>query len=242
METLMIQAVKKRMMDGAAKGISLCGGLDSSVSAAIAKSVDPEVKLFSTTIQRYPSKDLKYAKKMVEFLGREHHIYEITDNDILDFIPDAVWYMGTFDEDCVSGAIANHFTSKMIRERANCVLVGEGADELLGGYFRELKDIPDPEEKERIARKLVQIACNTALRRLDRGWMFNSVNYRAPFLDPEILEFSNSIPMELKLHSDKSQARHVEIWILHKALRSWIPPEIADSPYCVLGEEQEWTT
>lgn len=230
LETLMVRAVKKRMMDGAAKGVSLSGGLDSSITAAIAKSIDPGIRLFSTTIQRYPSPDLKYAKKMAEFLGLEHHIYEITDKDIIDFIPDAVWYMETFDEDCVSGAIANHFTSKMIKDFTNCVLVGEGADELFGGYFRELQDIPDPEEKERIARKLVQIAYNTALRRLDRGWMSNSVNYRTPFLDPEIVEFSNTIPMELKVRYDKGQARNVEKWILREAMRRWLPPEIVERP------------
>ncbi len=230
LETLMVRAVKKRMEDGAAKAVSLSGGLDSSITAAIAKSITPEIKLFSTTIQRYPSPDLKYAKQMAEFLGLEHHIYEITDKDILDFIPDAVWYMETFDEDCVSGAIANHFTSKMIKDYTNCVLVGEGADELFGGYFRELQDIPDPEEKERIARMLVQIAYNTALRRLDRGWMSNSVNYRTPFLDPEVVEFSNTIPMGLKVRYDKEQARNVEKWILREALRAWLPPEIAERP------------
>ncbi len=230
LETLMVRVIKKRMEDSAVKGVSLSGGLDSSITAAIAKSIDPGIRLFSTTIQRYPSPDLKYAKKMAEFLGLEHHIYEITDKDILDFIPDAVWFMETFDEDCVSGAIANHFTSKMIKDFTNCVLVGEGADELFGGYFRELQDIPDPEEKERIARKLVQIAYNTALRRLDRGWMSNSVHYRTPFLDPEIVEFSNTIPMELKVYYDKNKARNVEKWILREALRGWLPPEIADRP------------
>jgi asparagine synthase (glutamine-hydrolysing) len=230
LETLMIRAVRKRMQDGAAKGVSLSGGLDSSITAAVAKSIDPEIKLFSTTIERYPSPDLKYAQLMAQFLGLEHHIYEITDRDIQSFIPDAVWYMETFDEDCVSGAIANHFTSKMIKDHTNCVLVGEGADELFGGYFRELQDIPDPEEKERIARKLVQIAYNTALRRLDRGWLSNSVNYRTPFLDPEVVEFSNSIPMELKVRHDEHEARNVEKWILREALRDWLPQEIADRP------------
>ncbi len=230
LETLMVRAVKKRMEDGAVKGVSLSGGLDSSITAAIAKTIDPGIKLFSTTIQRYPSPDLKFAKQMADFLNLEHHIYEITDKDILGFIPDAVWYMETFDEDCISGAIANHFTSKMIRGYTNCVLVGEGADELFGGYFRELQDIPDPDEKERIARKLVQIAYNTALRRLDRGWMSNSVSYRTPFLDPEIVEFSNTIPMGLKVHYDKAQARNVEKWILRQALRDWLPAEIADRP------------
>lgn len=230
LEESFIKAVKRRMEDKAVKGVALSGGLDSSITASVAKSIDPDIILFSTTIKRYPSKDIKYAKMMAEYLGLEHHIYEITDQDIKVLIPDAIWYMETFDEDCVSGAIANFFTSKLVSDYTNCVLVGEGADELFGGYFRELKDIPDEKEKERIARKLVHIAYNTALRRLDRGWLSNSVNYRTPFLDPEIVELSNSIPMDLKVHYDEDQSREVEKWILRKAFSNWIPGEILNRP------------
>ena len=230
LEELFIRAVKKRMEDGAVKGISLSGGLDSSITASVAKSIDPEIKLFSTTIQRYPSKDIRYAKMMAEYLGLEHHIYEITDQDIKALIPDVVWYMETFDEDCVSGAIANFFTSQLISDYTNCILVGEGADELFGGYFRELKNIPNTEEKERIAQKLVHIAYNTSLRRLDRGWLSNSVNYRTPYLDPEIVELSNKIPMEFKVRHEEDQGREVEKWILRKAFSNWIPKEILNRP------------
>jgi len=230
LEELLIKAVKKRMEDGSVKGIALSGGLDSSVIAALAKSIDPSVHVFSSTIGRYPSPDIKFAKMMAEYLGLEHHIYEISEEDIASLIPDAVWYMETFDEDCVSGAIANFYTSKMIAHHTNCVLVGEGADELFGGYFRELKDIPDINQKEEIAKKLVFIAYNTALRRLDRGWLSNSVNYRTPYLDPEVVAFSNKIPMELKVRFEEDQGREVEKWILRKAMESWVPKEIANRP------------
>jgi len=230
LKELFVRAVEKRMADGAVQGVALSGGLDSSVTAAVAKSMNPDIILFSTTIRRYPSKDIKYAKLMADYLGLEHHIYEITDEDIRRLIPEAIWYMETFDEDCISGAIANFYTSKMIAEYTNCVLVGEGADELFGGYFHELEDIPEVQEKERVARKLVKIAYNTALRRLDRSWLANSVNYRTPYLDPEVVAFSNTIPMELKVRYDAEQARDVEKWILREAMREWLPAEIADRP------------
>jgi asparagine synthase (glutamine-hydrolysing) len=230
LEKLFVKAVKKQMADGAVKGVALSGGLDSSVTAAVAKSIDPTIKLFSTTIKRYPSKDIKYAKLMAEYLGLEHHIYEITDEDIKKLVPEAIWFMETFDEDCISGAVANFFTSRMIADFTNCVLVGEGADELFGGYFRELKDIPDIKEKERVARRLVEIAYNTALRRLDRGWLANSVNYRTPFLDTEVIAFSNAVSMDLKVRYDAKQDRNVEKWIVREAMRGWLPAEIADRP------------
>ncbi len=214
------------MADKAVKAVSLSGGLDSSIIASIAKTIDPAIKLFSTTIKRYPSKDIGFAKEMAAYLGLEHEIYEITDEDISSFLSDAVWYMETFDEDCISGAIANYFTSKMIAKHTNCIVCGEGADELFGGYFKELKAVPSVEEKERIAKKLVQIAYNSALRRLDRGWMANSVNYRTPFLDPEVVAFSNKVNMDLKVHYDKKKGAEVEKWILREAFKKWLPESI----------------
>ena len=62
---------------------------------------------------------------MADFLGMELHVYEITDEEIIDFIPKAVWYMESFDEDCISGIISNCFVSKMIKPYSNAVLVGE---------------------------------------------------------------------------------------------------------------------
>lgn len=230
LESLLVKAVERQMADGAVKGISLSGGLDSSVIAAIAKSIDPTLKIFSTTIQRNPSPDIQYAKLMADYLGLEHIIYEITDQEIKDVIPEAIWLMETFDEDCISGAIANYYTSKCIAGHGNCVLVGEGADELFGGYFKELKDIPDDSEKERVAQKLVDVAYNTALRRLDRGWLANSVNYRTPYLDSAVVELSVRIPISMKVCYDERLDRNVEKWILRKAMQNWLPEEILNRP------------
>ena len=110
---LVIEAVRKRV-EGVG-GVSLSGGLDSSIVAVIAKEFNPNLKLFTGAIKKAPGPDLEHAKFMADFLGLEHHIYLITDEDIMDFIPEAVWYLESFDEDCISGIISNYFVSKLAK-------------------------------------------------------------------------------------------------------------------------------
>ncbi len=221
---LLIEAVKLRM-EGV-EAISLSGGLDSSIIAAIAKEFNPGLKLFTVSVKSAPGPDLENAKLMADFLGMEHHIYEITDSDITNFISDAIWYLESFDEDCISGILSNYYASKMVKEFSNAVLVGEGADELFGGYRMVLKNpkVKSAEQRERLAQKLLEIAYNTALRRLDGAWMANAVAYMTPFLDNRIVAFSQKIPMDWKIYGEKQ----VEKFILREAFRDMLPEKIAN--------------
>ncbi len=226
---VMINAVKESLDSGDIEGVALSGGLDSSIILAVAHQYNKNIKAFTSTLAGNPGADLKYAKMLVEYLGVEHHVYEITQEDIKAIIPDAVYYLESFDEDCIVGFIANYYTSLLASKHVKSVLVGEGADELFGGYFRELQDISDPEEKERVGRRLLEVAYNTALRRLDRGWMSNSVEYYAPFLHPAVVDICNKLPMELKCYA-MDNGYTVEKWILREAFRDMLPQEITDRP------------
>lgn len=221
---LMIEAIEKRM-DGV-EAVSLSGGLDSSIVAAVAKEFNPHIKLFTTAVQRKPGPDLENAKYMAAYLGLEHYVYMISDSDITELIPSAVWHLESFDEDCISGILSNYYTSKIVKQYSNMVLVGEGADELFGGYRMVLKNprVKSEEQRERLAQKLVDIAYNTALRRLDRGWMANGVVYRTPFLDPKVVAFSQQIPMAWKIYGENQ----VEKFILREAFRDILPDKIAN--------------
>ncbi|MBN1103076.1 MAG: hypothetical protein JXL84_06660, partial [Deltaproteobacteria bacterium] len=221
---LLVDAVRRRM-DGVG-GVSLSGGLDSSIIATIAKEFNPRLHLFTGTIDRAPGPDLENAVLMAEFLGLEHHIYRITDDDIENFITDSVWYLESFDEDCISGIMSNYYVSKMAKEHTSSILVGEGADELFGGYRMVLKNpkVKSREQRERLAQKLLEIAYNTALRRLDRAWMANGVNYQTPFLDTRVVAFSQMIPMEWKIYGE----RQIEKYILREAFRDMLPAQIVN--------------
>lgn len=221
---LVIEAVKKRMDD--VNAISLSGGLDSSIIAAIAREFNPDVPLFTGSIERFPGPDLENAKLMADFLDMEHHVYLISDQDIAGFISEAVWYLESFDEDCISGIISNYYVSKMVKEYSNAVLVGEGADELFGGYRMVLKNprVKSNEQREQLAQKLLDIAYNTALRRLDRAWMANAVVYKTPFLDAKVVAFSKKIPMEWKIYGEKQ----IEKYVLREAFRDMLPEKIVN--------------
>ncbi|MGB2799637.1 MAG: asparagine synthase-related protein, partial [Dehalococcoidia bacterium] len=116
--------------------------------------------------------------------------------------------------------------SRLAKEYADSVFVGEGADELFGGYRMVLKSpkVTSDEHREQLAQKLLDIAYNTALRRLDRAWMANAVNYQTPFLDAKVVAFSQKIPMEWKIYGEKQ----VEKFILREAFRDMLPEKIAN--------------
>jgi len=223
---LLIEAVQKRMPG--VKGVSLSGGLDSSISAAIAKEYDSDLHLFTVTIDSAPGPDLENAILMAEFLGlkHNHHIYRITDSDISDIIPRTVWHLESFDEDCISGIISNYYAARIAKDYTDAVLVGEGADELFGGYRMVLKNpaVTDDAHREQLAQKLLDIAYNTALRRLDRAWMANGVVYQTPFLDARVVAFAKKIPMAWKIYGE----RQIEKFILREAFRDMLPERIAN--------------
>lgn len=223
---LLIEAVERRMPG--VRGVSLSGGIDSSIVAAIAREYVPDLHLFTGTVDSAPGPDLENAILMSQFLGLEsnHHICRITDAEISDMIPDAVWHLESFDEDCISGIISNYYVARMAKEYTDVVLVGEGADELFGGYRMVLKNpsVRDDAHREQLAQKLLDIAYNTALRRLDRAWMANSLAYRAPFLDASVVAFAKRIPMEWKIYGE----RQIEKFVLREAFRDMLPEKIAN--------------
>lgn len=224
LKDLVIEAVGKRMKG--LGGISLSGGLDSSILAVVAKEFNRDLHLFTASIEKVHGPDLENAKLMADHLGMEHHVYLISDENITNFISDAVWYLESFDEDCISGIISNYYVSKMAKKFTNAVLVGEGADELFGGYRMVLKShkVKNDEHREQLAQKLVGIAYNTALRRLDRAWMANGVVYQTPYLDSKVVAFSQKIPMKWKIYGENQ----VEKFILREAFRDMLPEKIAN--------------
>ncbi len=219
----LLKAVERRLADGGAGACLLSGGLDSSIIAAAVKALGAKMPLLTVGFEG-GSSDVENAKIMAEHLGFEHRIAEFSQADIEAIVPQAVRTMESFDEDCVSGTIANLFASKLAREHSMCILSGEGGDELFGGYHL-LKDLPSDSARQRMMQRLVDIAYNTAVQRLDRSMMAHSIHYRTPFIDTEVMALAAHVPVPWKIR-DVGNGKLVEKWILREAFKDLLPEPI----------------
>ncbi|MBE9502465.1 MAG: asparagine synthase [Chloroflexi bacterium] len=216
---LLERAVEKRMADGVPEGVLLSGGLDSSIIACLAKECRPDLKTF--TVGLGDGEDRECAREVARYLGTEHHEYTYTEGEIIEALPQVIYYLESFEEDCVRGAVANYFASRLAAGHTGCVLTGEGSDEFLGGYH-ELKTAKDEAELQRMMDQLIAVAYNTGLQRLDRMMAAHSLEFRTPFLDRAVTDFCLKIPAKWKVYGPEQ----VEKWILRRAFSGRLPEHI----------------
>lgn len=216
---LLERAVEKRMADGAPEGLLLSGGLDSSIIACLAKKCRPDLKTF--TVGLGDGEDLEHAREVARYLGTKHHEYIYSEREIIEALPQVIYHLESFEEDCVRGAVANYFASRLAAGHTGCVLTGEGSDEFLGGYH-ELKMAKDEAELQRMMDRLIAVAYNTGLQRLDRMMAVHSLEFRTPFLDRAVTDFCLKIPAKWKVYGREQ----VEKWILRRAFSGRLPEDI----------------
>ncbi|HET9614581.1 MAG TPA: asparagine synthase B [Candidatus Limnocylindrales bacterium] len=215
-------AVASHLMSDVPVGAFLSGGLDSSVLAALARRHVDELHTFAVGIAG--SRDLAAARRVAEHIGSVHHEHVITEEAVVEALPDVVASLESFDQDLVRSAIPTFFCSRLAAEHVKVILTGEGADELFAGYTYHAA-IPDPATLHRELVRSVGALHNVNLQRVDRLTMRHGLEGRVPFLDTAFIELALSVPAELKLRREPG-APPVEKWILRKATEDLLPADI----------------
>jgi asparagine synthase (glutamine-hydrolysing) len=236
-------AVKRQLMSDVPYGLLISGGVDSSIIAAIAakhaeKRVEtderdrawwPRMHSFSVGLPGAP--DTKYAKKVADHIGSQHHEIVFTVQEALDAIPDVIYHLETFDVTTIRAGTPMYLMSRTIKSMGiKMILSGEGADEIFGGYLYFHK-APNPTEfHEELARKISMLHLYDCLR-ANKAMCAWGVEARVPFLDPEFLEIAMGIDPKYKMIRKAGPGRpsdegRMEKYILRKAFDGWIPDEI----------------
>lgn len=129
-------AVRARMISDVPLGVMLSGGLDSSLIAALmAEHSSGPVETFSVGFEEDGrANELADAERVATRLGTVHHPVLTSAVEHPELLDRALWHL----EDPVADLSALGFLllSEVARAHVTVALSGQGADELLGGYFK----------------------------------------------------------------------------------------------------------
>ena len=228
-------AVHRQLMSDVPYGVLLSGGLDSSITSALAKKFSskrvesddtqeawwPQLHSFSVGLEDSP--DLAAAKKVSEHIGSIHHEVIFTIQEGLDAIKDVIYHLETYDITTVRASTPMYLMARSIKSHGiKMVLSGEGADELFGGYLYFHK-APSAEEfhKETVRKleKLHQYDCLRANKSL-AAW---GIEGRVPFLDKEFIDVAMRINPQDKMITKE----RMEKWVVRKAFEDYLPESVA---------------
>jgi len=220
LNALMVRAVERRFLEDERPGILLSGGLDSSIVAAAAKHISPDLGTFSVGLQGSP--DLEAAQLVAGHVGTRHYEHVYTEEEIMQVLAEVIYYLESFDAPLVQSAIANYFASRLAAE-AGChaVLCGEGADELFGGYHY-VKELESDEAVESELQNIISIGHAMGFQRVDRMNNAHSLESHVPFMDQEVMDFAAALPLAWKIHGKEQ----VEKWILRRAFTLELPESV----------------
>ena len=227
-------AVKRQLMSDVPYGVLLSGGLDSSITSAIAKKYSekrietddtqrawwPQLHSFSVGLKGSP--DLAAARKVANHIGTVHHEIIFTIQEGLDAIKDVIYNLETYDITTVRASTPMYLMARVIKSMGiKMVLSGEGADELFGGYLYFHKAPSAESFHEETVRKLNKLHMYDCLR-ANKSLAAWGVEGRVPFLDKEFIDVAMTLNPKDKMINNQ----RMEKWILRKAFQDYLPDEI----------------
>ena len=227
-------AVHRQLMSDVPYGVLLSGGLDSSVTSAIAKKYAqkrvesgdtkdawwPQLHSFSVGLEGSP--DLAAAQIVADHIGTVHHEIKFTIQEGLDAIKDVVYNLETYDITTIRASTPMYLMARVIKSMGiKMVLSGEGADELFGGYLYFHK-APSPKDfHEETVRKLDKLHMYDCLR-ANKSLAAWGIEGRVPFLDKEFMD----VAMRINPKDKMINGERMEKWVVRKAFEDMLPESV----------------
>ena len=132
-------AVSRHLEAEVPVGASLSGGLDSSFLVGLmAERAGPGVKTFAIGCPG-DQDERPFARRIAERFRTEHHEIAVAPEDLWPRLPRVIW---NAEEPRTGPLVLNDLLFERAARDVGVLLVGEGADELFGGYLRFKTALP----------------------------------------------------------------------------------------------------
>lgn len=242
-------AVKKRLMSDVPIACTLSGGIDSAIVAYFAqKHSKYRLKTYTIGFKGYDN-EFEQARRVAKYLGTDHHEIEIDHDEILKNIDEIIDVMESPADK--GSTIPTFFLARAMKDE-KVVLVGEGADEIFGGYKRHQEFHPNMSKQQYLVDYMQIFSSEDDLyaarnlltdidpfngvfiydlegellsyhnMRIDKMFMHFGIEARPPFLDCDVVYFALNIPLHKKVNPSKK--------VLREAFKGKLPDWIIYQP------------
>ena len=219
-------AVRKRLMSERPVGCLLSGGLDSSIVTALVVKHSPGTTVDTYAVGLEGSVDLKWARRVSEYLGTRHHEVCLTEQQFLDAIDATIYQIESYDTTTVRASVGNYLVSQYIYDNTDNVVIfcGDMSDEIFGSYRGFTKAPSDHAFAQENVRMVRDVRCFDLLRS-DKSISGAGLEARVPFADKAFLECVMSLPPWMKRFGDGAE-HAVEKHLLRTAFKGLLPEDV----------------
>jgi asparagine synthase (glutamine-hydrolysing) len=229
LQELLMQSHFERTADLGEVAVAFSGGLDSSLTALLAKKAGVNVHLIHVSLENQP--ETRQAEEAARLLGLPLHKYLYSEGDVENVLPKVLWCVESPDPLKTSIGIPFYWAAERASELGfKVMLAGQGADELFGGYRRYLTLYSrfGSESAERAMARDILSLYEDNFERDAKICSFHNVELRLPLASYPLVEFALSLPLNLKIGGEGETLRKL---VLRKAAEKLgLPRQISYKP------------
>ncbi|MFC6826131.1 asparagine synthase C-terminal domain-containing protein [Halopelagius fulvigenes] len=211
------ESVESVESDGLA--VAFSGGVDSAVVAAGVPDAPCYVAGFEG------SHDVAAAREAAAAMDRELRVVELTHDDLRETVPELVSVLGRTNPMDLQIALPLHLVARRAAEDGfDRLAVGQGADELFGGYAKVQKAPDDPRVAADTVRGAAREMVLTLPDQLERDVLAlraAGVEPVAPLLHDRVVEAALPLPGELLVDGETRKVA------LRETARAMVPESVA---------------
>ncbi|ELZ85643.1 asparagine synthase [Haloferax elongans ATCC BAA-1513] len=213
-----LESVREVDDDGLA--VAFSGGVDSAVVAAGVPDAPCYVAGFEG------SHDIDAAREAAEAMGRDLRVVELTHEAIERAVPEIVAALGRTNPMDVQIVLPLYLLAEQVAaDGYDRLAVGQGADELFGGYAKVAKAPDDPRVEAETTRGAAREVIQTLPDQLERDVLVlraAGIEPVAPLLHDRVVEAALPLPGELLVDGDRRKVA------LREAAREVLPESVAE--------------